>query len=329
MSVPQPPPPRVPPPPRRPGVSPPPTFPGHRHQRDHEKRQAAVKQRRQQVIGAALSQIQGALIARGVDPGTAIRYAQIALSRPGVEIGKKGIRYQGRTYDPAAFASSKLADYVTGLTAQNENQAAIQGDAGYQTDVANAQLQKELQTAGLDEQQRRAILDFGSPAYTTDPLLAGEAAANPFSLEAQLGRQKALQLAQVQQAASRQGTLFGGGAIAGQAQAQRNYAGAQTDATQRLVDLLANLAQQRASAGSIFQTTQQTALQNATQRLMQSGVIHAAQAPKLGIGRFRWWKPPVQADPVAGNGGGGGRRGGQPGRRPYPVGARPAPGVPL
>lgn len=257
-----------------------------------DKQQHAQNQRQQQMKGAALSGIQNALIARGVDPGLAIRFAQIVLTRPGVTIAKNGIHYKGQMYDAKAFAGSKLADFVTGLAAQQQNQAAIQGESGYQTDLANATLQQQLDTAGLDNQQRQAILNFGSPAYTQDPLLAGEAAANPFSVEALLARQRAQNQQAATGAANRAGTLFGGGAQSGSAEVGRVYAGQQADSTQQLVDLLAGLSQQRAQAGSIFDTAKQTALQNATQRLMQSGAIHAASAPKLGIGQYHWWRPP-------------------------------------
>lgn len=248
-----------------------------------------MKPQRQHRLGLALAGVQQALIARGVDPGQAMRYAQVVLSRPGVTIGRGGhVRYQGQSYKAAAFAGTKLADYVTGLQAQHQNQAAIQGDPNYQTDLANLTLQQQLSTAGLDDQQRRAILDFGSPAYTQDPLLAGEAAANPFSVEALLSRQLAQNRSQAGQAANRVGTLFGGGQVSGQAQAQRSYAGQQADATQQLVDLIAGLGQQRSQAQSIFDTGRQTSLQQTTAQLMSSGAIHAAQAPHLQVGQYHF-----------------------------------------
>ncbi len=278
--------------------------PGNNNNNHAHPGQGNQRQRnREQMIGKALSGIQNALIARGVDPGLAIQYAQRVLTRPGVAIGKGGIHYKGQKYKPEAFASSKLADFVTGLTAEHQNQAAIQGDAGYQTDLANLTLQQQLNTAGLDEQQRRAVLDFGSPAYSQDPTLAGEAAANPFSVQRLLAQQNAQTRAGVTASANRAGTLFGGGAQSGQAQAQQQYAGAETDATQKLVDLLAGLAQQRAQAGSIFQTGQQTALQAATQRLMESGVIHAAHAPHFSIGTYNVYHPPHHSQGVPGSGG--------------------------
>lgn len=325
------------PPAPAPGSNPPPKKPpkGRHPQAGSGK----ANRHRHEMIDTAVTNLQNALLSRGnFTPSQALTFAKILLTRPGVTIGKTGIRYQGTRYDPTDFAKSPLADFVTGLKAQADNQAVIQGDPGYLADLANLGLTRDQSTAGLQDQYDRAVLDFGNAGFAgQNSILAGQASRNPFSTEALLTRAYQAQQAQAAADAALRGTAGGGGYQAAQQQGQRAYAGAYTGQVQSLQDLLANIQQQRAMAAQAYQVGQTNALQAAQQRLLASGQIHAATAPTLGLGKFRLYKPPRQPratgrtppPPPSKLGGGGGpgraRMGGGTGRIPHRGGLAPPP----
>lgn len=279
----------------------------------------AQRQERLRRLSLAETGIRNALIQRGIDPGLALRYSEAILRSPGVSIGKGTITYHGKTFTPDKFASSPLADLLTGVTAQKQNQAAIMGEPGYLQDVAELGFQRDTQLASIDDQRRRSLLNFGDPRYISDPTLAAEAAANPFSLQHALALQDEQRQQAVHQAANQSGTLFGGGYQSGQAEAGRQNAASVTSATQQLQDVLSGLGQQGAGVTGAYGLGQGRALLDATQRLESQGLLHAATPPPLGGGRFHI--------PLTTPGAGGGGRGGggrpprgvhQPGQIHYP-----------
>lgn len=246
------------------------------------------RQPARQIFRSAFNELRRGLVAGGVDEQAAARYARLVLSRPGVLIGAKHIRYKGKGYKPAAFANTELARRITGQLAAAQNRKAILGEPGYLTDLANLTLQRELTESPLALQRRRAILEFGDPRFAgSDALLGGEASANPYSTSKLIGEAFQRQLGAVGQASNRAGTLFGGGYESGVAEAGRQRVSQEFEATRSLEDLLSSLDRQRADVGRIFDVGKSGALQMATQRLLQSGAIHAAQAPNLRMRRFR------------------------------------------
>ena len=247
---------------------------------------------RQLVLGRALGGLRNALMASGLSPADSLRFARLILTRPGVVVGPERIRYRGRRYTPEAFATSTLARYVTGRQAEARNRAAIEAEPGYMQTLAQLGLGRDLQTAGLDEQRRRAVFEFGDPAFAgADRLLGGQASANPFSTARLLAAANARQLAETRQGANRAGTLFGGGYQSGLQEAARVNAARQTEGTRGLQDLLASLGQQRSQAEQIYTVGRQGALQEAQQRLLASGALHAARAPALQARRYRLFNP--------------------------------------
>lgn len=235
----------------------------------------------QNVFANARAGLVGGLKGSGMSAPDAERYARLILSRPGVVIGPQFIRYKGKKFTPDAFARTPLARLVTGRTAERRNKAAIEGEPGYLTDLANLQLQRELSTSTLGDQRRRAILEFGDPRFAgTDTLLAGEATANPYSTSRLLDLQHTRRLGEVRQAANRAGTLFGGGYQSGVTAENKSFGATQFDATRSLEDLLSGLDRQKAESGRIFDVGKSTSLQAATQRLLASGAMRAATPPK-------------------------------------------------
>jgi hypothetical protein len=266
-------------------AAPPPPPPKGTPNKGQAANQRSERHRR---LNLAETGIRNALIQRGVDPGLALRYSEAILRSPGVSIGKGEIRYRGKTFTPEAFASSPLGDLLTGITAQKQNQAAITSEPGYLQDLAELGFSRDTQLAGVDDQRRRALLNFGDPRYAQgDPTLAAEAAGNPFSLQAGLSLADQERQQAVHQVANQAGTLFGGGYQSGQLEAARQNAAGVTSATQQLQDVLAGLSQQRAGTVGAFGLGQSRALLDSTQRLESQGLLHAATPPPLtGGGRF-------------------------------------------
>jgi hypothetical protein len=252
----------------------------------------------QVIFGRAFSGLIAGLEGSGMSSPDAERYARLILSRPGVVIGPKYVRYKGKKFAPEAFAKTSLADLITGRTAERRNKAAIEGEPGYLTDLANLQLQRELSTGTIGDQRRRAILEFGDPRFAgADSLLGGEATANPYSTSRLLDLQHTRRLGEVRQAANRAGTLFGGGYQSGVSAENKAFGATQFDATRSLEDLLAGLDRQKAEGGRIFDVGQSTALQAATQRLLSTGALRAAKPPAIGpLGKHPFdirmpWRP--------------------------------------
>lgn len=247
------------------------------------------------IFARAFAGLSNAMINSGMELAEANKFARLILSRPGVVIGPHAIKYKGKRYTPAAFAKTPLANLVTGKVAERRNRAAIEGEPGYLTDLANLQLQRELSTSTLGDQRRRAILDFGDPRFAgTDALLGGEAGANPYSTSKLLDLQHTRKLGEVRQAANRAGTLFGGGYQSGVKAENQAFGATQFDATRSLEDLLSGLDRQKAESGRIFDVGKSTALQTATQRLLSSGALRAAKPPSYkppGRGAFDIYAP--------------------------------------
>jgi len=256
------------------------------------------------MIGNVVSGLQNALLAKGsFTPQQALLFARVLLTRPGVTITKQGVRYKGNRYSAADFATTPLADFVTGAKAQADNQAAIKGDPGYLADLATLGLNRDQATAGLQDQYNRAVLNYGDPSFAgNNGLLGSQAAANPFSTSALLAR--AYQATQSQQAndLAARGLAGSGGMAAATQNTQRAYAGQLSSQVQALQDLLSTINQQRQNALSTYNVGGTTALQAAEQRLLASGQIHAAAPPTLSPGKFRVYHPPR---PPRGAGGGG------------------------
>ena len=284
-----------------------------------------VLSHRTRLIGQAIGNLQSALLNRnvGLTPEQALTFAKVLLTRPGVTITKNGVRYQGTRYSAGDFATSPLADFVTGLKAKLDNQNAIKGDPGYLGDLATLGLNRDNATAGLQEQYDRAILNYGDPAFAgNNALLGAQAAHNPFS-EAMLLSQayRNAQSVDAQNAAARGLMPGSGGYAAAQSNTARAYAGQMAGQVQNLQDLLSTINAQRAQALSTYNVGQANALQSAEQRLLASGQIHAATAPNLGIGRYRLYRPPGQSQ-------GTGVQGGRRVRPPNMIGVPPPPRLP-
>jgi len=255
-----------------------------------QARRGERREARQEAFGTAFSGLTNALRESGLGNDEADRFSRLILSRPSVTIGRGGrIRHKGQRYDAADFATSALADFVTGRTAERRNKAAIEGDPGYLQELASLGLTRDEALAALDEQRRRQILDFGDPSFTNDPRLAGEAGANPFSTSRMMRQAYDQQLSGVRQASNRLGTLFGGGYASGVAGADRAYAGQSTEAIRSLQDLLAGLSKQSAGARQSYELGRGASLQSAAQRLLESGQIHAALPPSLKNLGYNYW----------------------------------------
>lgn len=253
--------------------------------------------RRGKVFNRALQQVAAGLEKRGIDAAVSGHMAKLILSRPGVVITPKGVRYHDRHFSYGDFARSPLASLISGIRARNMNRATIQSEPGYMQALAELGLQRDLQTAGLGEQRSRSILDFGDPLFAgANHLLGAEAAANPYSTSRLLARARDQSYNQVTNVANRAGTLFGGGYQSGRKEAERVAGFQQFDATRSLEDLLTSLDRQKAEAQQIYQVGKAGALQGATQRLMSAGLFHPAKAPTgLAVRPFQLrlpWRQP-------------------------------------
>jgi len=271
---------------------------------------------RKQAIQRAVGAVRNAFMEQGVDPNLALKYARVILSRPKVEIGRGGtIYWKGQAYKPDAFATSGLANLITGKTAETKNEAAIKGDPGYLQAIAQLGLARDQATAGLSDQQRQALIQFGDPSFITDPTLAAEANANPFSDSRLLAAAYQNQQQAVRQSANNAGVFQGGGLTSGLNEAQRQYAGQNQDAVTKLQQLLASINLQQAQAQQAYGVGQDQAFQDAYQALLASGAIKPAQAPNFAVSGYSLHHP---ARPAGGGGGGGGAGGTAPGSAPQP-----------
>lgn len=261
----------------------------------HVKKQPPAKHHllpAQTVVNQHIGTLRNSLMQRGYDPASAAHLARAILSQPGVKLGQKLVYYKGQKFTPEAFAKTRLVDWATGDLAKRQNQSAIRGDAGYMQALAQLGLNRDTSYAGLDDQRRRAILQFGDPSFAgNDALLGGQARSNPFSTSNLLNQQYEAQKRQAAQASNQAGTIFGGGYQSGQQGVAHQNALSQSEATQSLSDLLSSLSQQRALSGQSYGIGQQAASMDATQRLLQAGSLHATAAPHLGIGAFRYRNP--------------------------------------
>lgn len=240
----------------------------------------------QRAVGA----VRNALTDRGIASDLALHLARVLLTRPGVKIERNGkIFYHGQQFDATAFGSSHLADVASGKFAEQQNQKVIEGDPGYQQAMANLALARDQSLAGLADQRRQALIQFGDPSFAgQDTLTAGAAAANPFGTSQLLARQFQLDKLAEANAANRAGTTFGGGAQSGQDQAQRNYSAQNQDAVTQLQSLLSSLDQQNALAQQGYGVGQNQARLDAYNALLASGAIHAATPPNWRVGSFAY-----------------------------------------
>lgn len=245
----------------------------------------------QHIVTRAIGSLSEALMARGFGPADANRFSRLMLSRPGVRIMPNGqVRYWGQRYDAKQFAHSNLAGYVTGRLAERQNRAAILASPVYQSAIATARAQRDVTLADTAATRRRTLLDWGDPALAKgDPLLAAQAAANPFSTQRLIQRQYEQNQLAAHTNANRLGTYGSGGDVSGQQEAARSHAATLTDATGQLTDLLANLSQQEAAARSAVGLARQQGAGDAYNALLQTGGLHATAAPVLTPGRIRIW----------------------------------------
>jgi len=280
---------------------------------------------RQAVIHRAVGRVSAALQKANPDMSrkSAAQYAKEILTHVGADgkplytLGRGGsIFFRGQKYSPAQIAGSTFAQRATGAFAQKQNEAAISGDPGYLQAMANLGLSRDQSVAGLQDQQRQALIEFGDPTFAgTDAQTAAEAAVNPFSTT----RLQAQQYAQQQQAArsqaNRLGTAYGGGLESGLSAAQQSYAGQVQDTAAKLEALLGAINTQQAGAQQAYDVGQQQARMDAYNALLASGAIHAATPPKWAIGTYA----------VKGYGGvpSGGGQAGHPPAPPPPGGATP------
>ena len=263
----------------------------------------SVETRRKQIYNRAVGQLRNALIDKGLDPNSALRFAQVALAKAqGASIGPRGqIHLKGQVYNAKDFANTPLIDFITGAKAKAANQKVLLADPTYQQNLAQLGLSRDQSLADLEAQRRSALIDFGDASFVQgDPVLAAAIRANKdFSTSALLNQAYQRQQNQVQQAAGAAGTVFGGGLQSGLGEARRVYAGNEADATRTLVDLLSNINMQRANLGQNYDLGQRGALLQAQQALTAAGVLQPATPPALKKGPFKWWTPP---HPPAGGG---------------------------
>ena len=263
-------------------------------QRDPKQPPRQVRRRR--VFQGAVTQLRNALIDRGIDPAAALRFAQVALAKQqGASIGKGGrIHFKGDVYNAADFAKTPLIDVITGAKARADNQKVLLDDPAYRQTLAELTLNRDQGISDLEAQRRTALIDFGDPAFVEgDPVLAAAVKANrDFSISGLLNTNYQRNQHDVQQAASRAGTVFGGGVHSGMLEAQRVFAGNQADATRTLTDLLSNVNMQKANYGQNYELGQRGALLQAQQALTAAGVLQPETPPSLRSGGFKWFKPP-------------------------------------
>lgn len=255
------------------------------------------------IIQRAVGSLATALMAQGYAPADATRFSRLLLTRPGVTITKGGVRYHGSRYTPEQFAQGRLAHWITGKQAERLNDAALRSNPVYQQEMAQLQRQRDDVIAGNVEQRNRALLDFGDSALVQkDPLLAAQAAANPFSTSRLIQRQYEQNQLAATQAASRAGTYSGGGEVSGQQEATRQHAATSQDAYTQMQDLLTGLSKSDVAARQAVTGGESQALQDAYQNLLQTGGQHAVRAPtaaELAAGvRPPWTQRPPQPTAV-------------------------------
>jgi hypothetical protein len=285
---------------------------------------------RQAVIDRADQSVQQAILTQNptMSGSAAMHFAQVALTRPGVRLGPGGkIFYKppgssgpGQRFAPLAFAKSQLVQQATGALASQRNQAAIQGDPQYLQTVAQLAQARDQSLAGLDDQTRQSLIEYGDPTFAgSDAATAAAASQNPFSTASLQRQNYQSNLSQEQQQANRLGVSAGGGAISGRQGVQQQYAGQVQDAITKLQQLLGATAQERAMAGQTYTQGQSQAALDAYNALLASGSIHAAKPPAWAVGTYQIRKP-------RGNGNGGGGGNGGVGGFPPPTGPGPQPG---
>jgi hypothetical protein len=270
------------------------------------------------IIHRAVQSVQQAILAQNptMSGAAARHFAQLALTRPGVRLGQGGkIFYKppgshgpAQRFAPLAFAKSHLVQAATGALAQQRNEAAIQGDPQYMQTVAQLAQARDQSLAGLDDQTRQSLIEYGDPTFAgSDAQTAAAASQNPFST-ASLQRQAYQQnLSQTQQDANRLGVAAGGGIQSGVRGVQQQYAGQVQDAVTKLQQLLGATAQERAFAGQTYTQGQSQAALDAYNALLASGAIHAAKPPNWAVGSYRIRRPAgPPRHPAPGGGGGGG-----------------------
>jgi hypothetical protein len=244
-----------------------------------------------QILKQSVRQLAIELKKKGLVDDHAWRFARLILSRPGVVVGRKGnIQYKGKLFTPQEFATSSLSEFVTGKKAEKQNQAAILGDPGYMSTLAQLGLGRDTGLADVADERLRSVLEFGDPNFAGDPLLAGQTSANPFSTIKLLQKQYEGEQGAVRQTANRAGTLFGGGLESGMGEAARTNALRVTEGTKTLEQLLAGLSRRSGELNQNYDIGRAGALQDTTQRLLQSGIIHAAAPPVLKVRPFTFGK---------------------------------------
>jgi hypothetical protein len=184
---------------------------------------------------------------------------------------------------------------ATGALASQRNQAAIQGDPQYLQTVAQLAQARDQSLAGLDDQTRQSLIEYGDPTFAgSDAQTAAAASQNPFSTASLQRQNYQSNLSQEQQQANRLGVSAGGG-ISGRAGVQQQYAGQVQDAITKLQQLLGATAQERAMAGQTYTQGQSQAALDAYNALLASGSIHAAKPPSWAVGTYQIRKPAATA----------------------------------
>lgn len=262
-----------------------------------KKQKGPSKAQQQKIYQGAITKLQGELIKKGLDPGSALKFAELSLSKAqGVSIGKGGlIHYKGRAYNAADFAHTPLIDYVTGAKAQAENKAALESDPVYQQTLANLGLNRDQSLAQLSSERRNSLIDFGDPSFVTgDPVLAAAVKANPFSTSNLLAEANRRNVSNMTQNANMAGTIFGGGLVSGTREANRQNSADQADALTKLTRYLTENNMQQTNIGQTYDLGQRNALVQAQQALTSAGLFNASTAPNLKAGGFKLFRPPHQ-----------------------------------
>jgi hypothetical protein len=214
-------------------------------------------------------------------------FARIILTRKGVTLGKKGnIYFNGKGYNPAAFAKSTLAQRATGLLAQQRNEKALLGSPAYMQALAELGLQRDESTAGLADQRHQSLIQFGDPTFAgSDAQTASAAAANPYSTTRLMGIANTNQIGSIRNQANRLGTYYGGGLQSGLNQQQFAYGGQVQDATTKLQNLLSSINEQEGLANQAYNVGLAGAKTDAYNQMLASGYT-AAAAPNWHPGTF-------------------------------------------
>lgn len=317
------------------GAPPPPPPPGSRGGKGGGKGKGGKGKggggggvRRNYRINLALSNLQNALIEKGFDANQAFRFARMALTQKGVEIGRNGqVHYKGSLYKAADFVNNPLIQYVTGAKAKAENEAALKADPNYQMALAQLGLARDQSQSALDAQKRQALIDFGDPSFVQgDPALAAAAGANPFGTAQTLLRNYGADQRQIAQQSNDLGTNFGGGQQSGMLEAQHQFAGQQSNATSALQNLLDSITMQGSQYSQNYDLGAKNALLQTQQNLQAQGLL-SAHGPKMKFGTYHLFtgrppRPPRTRQPRPprtdqGLGGGMGGPGANPGLRGY------------